>query len=75
MNGATSVTYASLVFGVGIAALVGNSLRRFLDLPARWPTAGRLMRWLWVPGLMLVAVQVGFRWVQFKPSHLARIIR
>ncbi|MBC7447506.1 MAG: hypothetical protein H7330_05550, partial [Hymenobacteraceae bacterium] len=51
---------SSLVSAIAAAALTARGLRQFLNLAVLWPAADRWLRWLWAPGVALLAMRVGF---------------
>ncbi|MCA8832538.1 sensor histidine kinase [Hymenobacter pini] len=53
---------ASVLFTIGIAAIVVRSLRRFLDLPTRFPRLNALLNYFWLPGAVLYAFSLLVHW-------------
>lgn len=50
----------SIFVPIVLAMVAVRWLRQFLDLPARVPRLNRLLDWIWVPGLGLLLVSVGW---------------
>ncbi|GAB3823989.1 ATP-binding protein [Hymenobacter jeollabukensis] len=50
----------SLVIPIALSMLAVRWLRQLLNLPTRLPQINRLLDWIWVPGVALLALSVGW---------------